>query len=178
MPLSISITHIKFKFNKISLKKKGKYVIIKYRVLLKIFSANCLTGFLEILYNREVYNMAIQESGENYLETILIIRERKGYVRSIDVANELKVSKPSVSRAMSVLKREGLIDMDGLNQILLTKEGENIAQTIYERHRVLTKFLASLGVDEETAAADACRIEHVISPLSFDKIKEKFFSKK
>lgn len=121
--------------------------------------------------------MAIQESGENYLEAILVIKDRKGYVRSIDVANELKVSKPSVSRAMSVLKKEGLIDMEGLNQILLTDEGRKIAETIYERHRVITKFLISLGVDEETAAADACRIEHVISPLSFEKIKEKFFKR-
>ena len=121
--------------------------------------------------------MAIQESGENYLEVILVIKDRKGYVRSIDVANELKVSKPSVSRAMSVLKKEGLIDMEGLNQILLTDEGRKIAETIYERHRVITKFLISLGVDEETAAADACRIEHVISPLSFEKIKEKFFKR-
>lgn len=121
--------------------------------------------------------MAIQESGENYLEAILVIKDRKGYVRSIDVANELKVSKPSVSRAMSALKKEGLIDMDGLNQILLTDEGRKIAETIYERHRVITKFLISLGVDEETAAADACRIEHVISPLSFEKIKEKFFKR-
>ncbi len=121
--------------------------------------------------------MAIKESGENYLESILIIKERKVYVRSIDVANELGVSKPSVSRAMSVLKKEGLIDMDGLNQILLTEDGRKIAETIYERHRVITKFLVSLGVDEETAANDACRIEHVISPLSFQKIKEHFFDK-
>ena len=120
--------------------------------------------------------MAIQESAENYLEAILMIKERKGYVRSIDVANELGVSKPSVSRAMSVLRKEGLIDMDGLNQILLTDEGKKIAETIYERHRVLTKFLVSLGVDEETAAHDACRIEHVISPISFQKIKERFFN--
>ena len=120
--------------------------------------------------------MAIQESGENYLEAILMIKERKGYVRSIDVANELGVSKPSVSRAMSVLRKEGLIDMDGLNQILLTDEGKKIAETIYVRHRVLTKFLVSLGVDEETAAHDACRIEHVISPISFQKIKERFFN--
>ncbi len=155
MSLSISITHIKIKFNKISLKNIAKYVIIKYSM--------------------EVEAMAIQESGENYLEAILIIRERKGYVRSIDVANELNVSKPSVSRAMSVLKREGLIDMDGLNQILLTDEGEEIAQTIYERHKVLTKLFTSLGVDEKTAVKDACRIEHVISPISFAKIKEKFF---
>lgn len=122
--------------------------------------------------------MAIQESGENYLEAILIIKDRQGYVRSIDVARQLDVSKPSVSRAMSVLKKEGLVEMDGLNQILLTEEGKKIAETIYERHRVITDFLVDLGVDEETAAHDACRIEHVISPVSFQKIKEKFFSNK
>lgn len=121
--------------------------------------------------------MAIQESGENYLEAILILKERNGYVRSIDVAHELGFSKPSVSRAMSVLKREGHIEMDGLNQILLTESGRKIAETIYERHQVLSKFLVSLGVDEKIAVADACRIEHVISPESFDKIKEKFFNK-
>lgn len=116
--------------------------------------------------------MAIQESGENYLEAILVIKQRKGYVRSIDVAHELGVSKPSVSRAMSVLKKEGLINMDGLNQILLTEEGRKIAENIYEKHRILTKFLVLLGVDEETAAEDACKMEHIISPLSFEKIKE------
>ena len=120
--------------------------------------------------------MAIQESGENYLEAILILKERNGYVRSIDVAHELGFSKPSVSRAMSVLKKEGHIEMDGLNQILLTESGRKIAETIYERHQVLSKFLVSLGVDEKTAVNDACRIEHVISPKSFDKIKEKFFN--
>jgi iron (metal) dependent repressor, dtxR family len=119
--------------------------------------------------------MSIQESGENYLEAILVLKERNGYVRAIDIAHELGFSKPSVSRAMSILKKEGHIETDGLNQILLTESGKEIAETIYERHQVLTKFLVSLGVDEETAANDACRIEHVISPLSFDKIKEKFF---
>lgn len=120
--------------------------------------------------------MAIQESGENYLEAILVLKERNGYVRAIDVAHELGFSKPSVSRAMSILKKEGHIETDGLNQILLTESGKKIAETIYERHQVLTKFLMSIGVDEETAANDACRIEHVISPLSFDKIKENFFN--
>lgn len=120
--------------------------------------------------------MAIQESGENYLEAILVLKQRNGYVRAIDVAHELGFSKPSVSRAMSILKKAGHIETDGLNQILLTDSGREIAETIYERHRVLTAFLTSLGVDEETAANDACRIEHVISPLSFEKIKEKFFS--
>ncbi|MGN1317897.1 MAG: metal-dependent transcriptional regulator [Lachnospirales bacterium] len=118
--------------------------------------------------------MAIQESGENYLEAILMLKEKNGYVRAIDIAHELGFSKPSVSRAMSILKKEGHIETDGLNQIILTESGRKIAETIYERHRVLTKFLISIGVDEKTAAEDACRIEHVISPLSFEKIKEKF----
>lgn len=119
--------------------------------------------------------MAIQESGENYLEAILMLKEKNGYVRAIDIAHELGFSKPSVSRAMSILKKEGHIETDGLNQILLTESGRKIAETIYERHQILTKFLVSIGVDEKTAAEDACRIEHVISPLSFDMIKEKFF---
>lgn len=121
--------------------------------------------------------MAIQESGENYLEAILVLKNRNGYVRAIDVAHELGFSKPSVSRAMSILKKEGHIETDPLNQILLTESGKKIAETIYERHQVLTKFLESIGVDSETAANDACRIEHVISPVSFEKIKEGFFNK-
>lgn len=121
--------------------------------------------------------MAIQESGENYLEAILVLKNRNGYVRAIDVAHELGFSKPSVSRAMSILKKEGHIETDPLNQILLTESGKKIAETIYERHQVLTKFLESIGVDSETAANDACRIEHVISPVSFEKIKERFFNK-
>lgn len=121
--------------------------------------------------------MAIQESGENYLEAILVLKEKNGYVRSIDIAHMLGFSKPSVSRAMSILKKDGYIEIDGLNQILLTESGKKIAETIYERHQVITKFLMSIGVDEETAANDACRIEHVISPLSFEKMKEKFFNK-
>ena len=84
--------------------------------------------------------MAIQESGENYLETILILKERNGYVRAIDIAHETGFSKPSVSRAVSILKKEGLVEIDPLNQILLTDKGREIAEGIYERHRVLTKF--------------------------------------
>ncbi len=121
--------------------------------------------------------MAIQESGENYLEAILVLKEKNGYVRAVDIAHMLGFSKPSVSRAMSVLKKDGYIETDGLNQILLTESGRKIAETIYERHQVITKFLVSIGVDEETAANDACRIEHAISPVSFEKIKEKFFNK-
>jgi Mn-dependent DtxR family transcriptional regulator len=118
--------------------------------------------------------MAIQKSGEDYLETILILQNRNGYVRAIDIAHELDYSKPSVSRAMSVLKKEGHIEIDVLNQIKLTASGREIAESIYERHILLKKFFMSIGVDEETAAADACKIEHVISPKTFEKIKEKF----
>lgn len=117
--------------------------------------------------------MKIQESGENYLETILILEEKNGTVRSIDIANELEFSKPSVSRAMGILKSAGLIVMDENNQILLTQEGRDRAEKVYERHCLITRFLQSvLGVSAETAAADACRIEHVISQESFDALKQ------
>ena len=118
--------------------------------------------------------MAIQESGENYLETILILKERNGYVRSIDIAHETGFSKPSVSRAVSILKKEGLVEIDPLNQILLTDKGREIAEGIYERHRVLTKFFEHIGGDADGAAADACKIEHIISSQTFERIKEKF----
>lgn len=115
--------------------------------------------------------MKIQESGENYLETILILKLRNGYVRAVDIANELNFSKPSVSKAMSVLKQAGHVKVDGLNQILLTESGREIAEKIYERHLILTEYLISIGVGDEVAAQDACRVEHVISDESFDRIK-------
>ncbi len=116
--------------------------------------------------------MRIQESGENYLETILILQNRNGFVRSIDVATELNYSKASVSRAMSILKKANLITIEEGGQILLTQEGINKANSIYERHRLITKFLvSSLGISDETASTDACRIEHIISQETFDKIK-------
>lgn len=116
--------------------------------------------------------MKLQESGEMYLETILILKRRFGYVRSIDVARELNVSKPSVSRAVSLLRENGYIAFDPNGMILLTDKGQEIAEKIYERHNVLSRCLELLGVSAETAAADACRIEHVISEETFDKIKE------
>lgn len=122
--------------------------------------------------------MKIQESGENYLETILILKARNGCVRAVDIANELNFSKPSVSKAMSVLKEAGHVKVDRLNQILLTQTGQEIAEKIYERHLVLTEYLVSLGVDEEIASKDACKIEHVISEESFEKIKELVKGKK
>ena len=112
--------------------------------------------------------MKIQESGENYLETILMLEQKNGSVRSIDIANELEFSKPSVSRAMSILKTAGFITMDKNNQILLTPEGRQKAESVYERP-CLEEIL---GVDHDTASADACRIEHVISVETFQKIKE------
>lgn len=116
--------------------------------------------------------MKILESAENYLETILILRQRNGSVRSIDIANELEYSKPSVSNAMKSLRQKHLITMDTSGLIELTQKGEQIAQDVYEKHVLLGKFLMMIGVSEEVAKADACRIEHVISEETFDKIKE------
>ena len=115
--------------------------------------------------------MKIQESAENYLETILILRERKGFVRSIDIAGELEFSKPSVSVAMKNLRENGYIQVDELGHITLTDSGEEIAQRIYERHAFLSTWLTALGVDPKVAAEDACRIEHVISAESFSAIR-------
>ncbi len=116
--------------------------------------------------------MKLLESGEMYLETILILKNRYGYVRSIDIANELKYSKPSVSRAVSILKENGYITNDPHGMILLTDKGMEIASSIYDRHKTLTSYLISLGVSEETAQTDACRMEHVISNETLQKIKE------
>lgn len=115
--------------------------------------------------------MKIQESAENYLETILILKQRQGQVRSIDIVNELSFSKPSVSVAMKKLRENGLIEMAPDGMITLLPEGMRIAAAIYERHVLLSQYLIRLGVDPETAAKDACRIEHVISEESFAKIK-------
>ena len=115
--------------------------------------------------------MHIYESAENYLESILVLRSRIGLVRSIDVAGELNVSKPSVSIAMKKLRESGYIEVDGEGHITLLPEGEAIAQRIYERHQLLTNFFIRLGVSEETAAADACKIEHDLSDETFEKIK-------
>ena len=110
----------------------------------------------------------IFESGENYLETILVLHQRTGFVR----ATELSFSKPSVSRAMSVLREAGHIDVARDGQITLTESGRAIAEKIYERHQLLTEYLTALGVSPEIAAEDACRMEHVISEESFQKLKE------
>lgn len=115
--------------------------------------------------------MKIHESAENYLEAILILRHRNGSVRSIDVANELGFSKPSVSIAMKNLRENGYITVDDGGLISLTDKGRSIAETIYERHTLLSDWLVRLGVDEKIAAEDACRMEHVISAESFAAIK-------
>ena len=116
--------------------------------------------------------MVIRESGEDYLEVILILKERQGQVRSIDIVNEMQFKKPSVSVAMKKLRESGhvLTDKDGF--ISLTGKGQEVAERIYERHRVLTSALIRLGVDEKTAAADACKIEHDISEQTFARLKE------
>ena len=116
--------------------------------------------------------MKIQESAENYLEAILVIHNRQGNVRSIDIANELSFSKPSVRVAMKNLRTNGYIDVDKDGFITLLDKGREIAEKIYERHTILTKFLVELGVNPDTAAEDACKMEHVISDESFDAIKK------
>ena len=116
--------------------------------------------------------MALHESGEDYLEAILILKEKKGIVHSIDVAQHLSYSKPSVSRAMSILRGGGYITMEKDGRLELTEEGERVARGIYERHRLLTDWLVRLGVPPEIAAEDACKIEHDISVETFQCLKE------
>lgn len=116
--------------------------------------------------------MRIYESAEDYLEAILVLQEKNGYVRSIDIANELNYSKPSVSIAMKKLRNNGYIEMDENSFITLTDDGYKIANRIYERHRILTKLFIGLGVSEETAATDACQIEHHLSDETWIKLKE------
>ncbi len=116
--------------------------------------------------------MKIQQSAENYLETIHMITNNKGYCRSVDIANELGFSKPSVSVAMKNLRENGFIEVLGDGKILLLEPGKKIALELYERHTIITKALTLLGVPSEIAAEDACRIEHVISKESFQAIKE------
>ncbi len=115
--------------------------------------------------------MKIKESAENYLETILMLKHKLGYVRSIDIAHQLEVSKPSVSVAMKHLREEGYITVDEAGNINLTESGTNIADNMYERHQVIAKALIYLGVSEETAYEDSCKIEHDLSQESFEKIK-------
>ncbi len=118
--------------------------------------------------------MKIHESAENYLEAILMIQKEKGSVRSIDVAHKLSFSKPSVSRAVSLLRENGYINMGRDGLLELTDEGRAIAESMYERHTFISRWLMSLGIPEEIAIEDACRIEHDISAITFQKLKEHF----
>ena len=115
--------------------------------------------------------MIIKESAENYLETILVLKNKKGNVRSIDVAHELMVSKPSVSVAMKNFREEGYITVDTDGNLSLTEKGLMIAERVYERHQIITEALMSIGVDEITAKEDACKVEHDISEKTFEKLK-------
>ena len=122
--------------------------------------------------------MTVRESGEMYLEAILVLAKKSGYVRSIDVSEYLGYSKPSVSRAMGILREGGYILMEKDGAITLTDSGKKLAETIYERHTVLSELLIRMGVDEKTATDDACRIEHVISDESFQAIKQYYYQHK
>ena len=115
--------------------------------------------------------MSVHESGEMYLEAIYVLHEKTGFVRSIDISEYLGYSKPSVSRAMGILRSGDYILVDNDGGITLTEKGQQIARKIYERHTLLTRLLISLGVSEETAAADACKLEHAISDESFEALK-------
>ncbi len=124
--------------------------------------------------------MKLLESGEMYLETILILKQNRAEVRSIDIVNHTGYSKPSVSRAVNLLKDNGYIEIDENGYISLLEAGKDIAERIYERHTLLTRFLINLGVNEKTAVEDACKIEHDISNETFEKLKNhvKKYSKK
>ena len=122
--------------------------------------------------------MNLQESGEMYLETIFILFQRTGAVRSVDISEYMNYSKPSVSRAIGLLKSGGYITVDAGGYITLTDAGLEVASKIYERHTLITDFLVSLGVEKNTATEDACRIEHVISDESFNALKERYLGKK
>ncbi|MCQ2418458.1 MAG: metal-dependent transcriptional regulator [Clostridia bacterium] len=115
--------------------------------------------------------MHIQESGEMYLETILILSKQGGKVRSVDVGEYMGFSKPSVSRAIGILKQGGYVTAEKDGNLLLTDEGRQVAEKIYERHTLLTDYLVSIGVERQIAAEDACKIEHDISDASFEAIK-------
>lgn len=121
--------------------------------------------------------MQIRESAEDYLEAILVLSKKGGGVRSVDIATMLSVSKPSVSHAMKLLREDGYIAMDRYGTVSLLDKGAEIANRIYERHNVLTKMLEGLGVSPEIAKVDACKIEHDLSPESFQKIKEHLMEK-
>ncbi|MCR5593377.1 MAG: metal-dependent transcriptional regulator [Saccharofermentans sp.] len=116
--------------------------------------------------------LGLGESSEDYLEAMLQLKEKNGYIRSVDIAEHLGVTKPSVSNAIKRLKEKGYIEMNSSSFISLTETGKAIALKVYDRHQTLTNLFVSLGVDEATAADDACRVEHVISDQTFDALKK------
>lgn len=119
--------------------------------------------------------MQKNESREDYLERILMLKEKSGYVRSIDIATSMGYSKPSISIAIKKLKAEGLIEIDeNTNYITLTKTGLEVAEKVYERHKIISSLLVSIGVPSDTALEDACKIEHDLSEITFEKIKEQY----
>lgn len=124
--------------------------------------------------NNYIKDMELFESGEDYLERILILRERMAHVRSIDIVNDMHFSKPSVSIAMKKLKEFGYISISKEGYLSLTEKGEEIATKIYERHVIISKLFMSIGVDEETAKKDACKVEHDLSDETFEAIKRTF----
>ena len=137
--------------------------------LILIFQYDIL---LKIAYSAKENIMHLQESGEMYLETIHVLTKKLGVVRSIDICEEMGYSKPSVSRAMSILKEGGYIVVEKGGHIVLTDTGREVAEKIYNRHTLLTNFLTSIGVDAETAAEDACKLEHHISDITYEAIKK------
>ena len=130
-----------------------------------------MEAFYRNYFLRKEFNLKIYESAENYLETIFILQKKHGVVRSIDIATELSVSKPSVSVAMKNLRNNGYIEMDEDGHITLLEQGQVIAAKMYERHTLMTQWLVRLGVDPAIAAEDACKIEHVISESTFEALK-------
>ena len=122
--------------------------------------------------------MEIHEAAEMYLETILVLKNRLGLVKSVDIAREMDYSKPTISIAMKKFKEEGLVTIDDSGFIELTEQGRDVAEKIYERHQVLAHILMNLGVSKEQAEADACKMEHVISKESFEAIKRHVYENK
>ena len=121
--------------------------------------------------------MSIQESGEMYIENIYVLTKHSDKVRSIDVCERMGYSKPSVSRAIGILKRNGYIEVDPSGYITLTESGTRVAERIYERHTILTEFLVSIGVPHDVAVLDACKMEHILSDEAFDAIKKSISEK-
>ena len=132
---------------------------------------------IAVIYSKRGKGMNLQESGEMYLETILVLTRKKANVRSIDVVEYMGFSKPSVSRAIGLLKNGGYVSVDSDGYLSLTEAGVEVAEKIYKRHNAITRLLMSLGVCEEIAAADACKMEHNISDVTLEAI-ERFLSER